>query len=167
MPRITGQVFDFQSAVASGVAEWVANLFAMDWPEGIVYQYVANKFITLSNEAIGLLLDFARQTQAGAELMGGNYGYTKPGLRDIPICPGCPSGQIETRLLVKLYDRQGNVITEGDVSDVSRSIPDRQDLQDAAWAWGQDVGRKFYAAVALGGVTWEVKTVQRGTFFGR
>lgn len=167
MPRIIGAVFDFASAVASGVSEWVSNLFAMDWPGRLVWQYVANKFPALSTEAVGLLLDFSQQSQSAAAAMGGNYGYTKPGLADIPISPFPRANEVHTHLLVNLYDRKGNVITQGDVLCNHGFIPDRQALQDCAWAWGQEIGQKFYMGVSLGGVTWDVKTVQRGTFFGR
>ena len=158
----------YQPDPATNILNLAATGAALGWSPGYTYGIVATQYPQLAPADIESYLELAQAQIAAAAAYGTPDVYHRPRLADIPICPGCPPGQIETRMRVRVYDpTTGQLLTEGNVSCTYSAIPDLTDLAECADSWAEEIVERFYPAAGGVSTSWEVTTSQRGTFFGR
>lgn len=180
MARFIGPVFDFASAILAGVGSWIANLLSSFLTAPLAEQHVAQNFPALAPSEVYALVDYASQSMGAALAAGSSAAYNRVTLSEIPVCTGCPANTIETRLLVTLLDEDGNRLVDADVACTSNRIPTFADIEDCVRPFVRNL-RQVAPQYAVGGVgmtsqtvegvppayKWEVKTMQRGAFFGK
>ena len=123
---------------AQNILNLAATGAALGWSHGYTYQIVSEQYPMLAPADIESYLELAQSQIAAAAAYGTPDVYHRPRLADIPVCPGCPPGQIETRMRVRVYDpTTGQQLTEGNVSCTYSAIPDLTDLAECADSWAE------------------------------
>ena len=150
------------------VLNTVAGMAGAGYDLDAIYLAVQGQFPGLSFGDVSAAVELAQGQVAAAAAFGTPDVYVRPRLADIPICPGCPAGQIEVRQRVDIFDAvTGRIITSGNVSCTYSAIPDQSDLRECADAWADDIIERFYPDVPGYSVRQFVASAQRGAFFGR